>query len=270
MNFCILHPAEPFQLRKVDEQFKEERETAQMLGFSTLLMSHEDLQEGKWKLSGDLQSDTRVIYRGWMLTVPEYQIFERLAMARGLNLLTSSEQYQSTHHLPFWYPFLKEHTPESRFFENAKEAILGLRDVSWKAFFVKDWVKSLSTGRGPVAHHLSEIADIEQQMIHFRGGIEGGLCVRELEPLVANTEERCFVVHGQVFLRPSVAEKHPEIAHLAHIAGQKVESPFFSVDIALDEKGTARIIELGDGQVSDLRQWNLEDFALVLQHLKGG
>lgn len=142
-----------------------------------------------------------------------------------------------------------------------------MQDVSWKAFFVKDWVKSLSTGRGPVAHRLSEIADIEQQMRHFRGGIEGGLCVREFEPLEANTEERCFVVDGKVFLRPGVAENHPEVARLAHFAAQKVDALFFSVDIALHEKGKPRIIELGDGQVSDLKKWNLEEFALVLQHL---
>lgn len=267
MNFCILYPSEPFQIRKVDEPFKEERDHVHALGLLSALLSYEDLQQGKWKLSGDLPSDTRVIYRGWMLTVPEHQTFERLAMARGLKPLTSSEQYQRTHHLPFWYPLLKEHTPESRFFENAREAIQCMQDVSWKAFFVKDWVKSLSTGRGPVAHRLSEIADIEQQMRHFRGGIEGGLCVREFEPLEANTEERCFVVDGKVFLRPGVAENHPEVARLAHFAAQKVDALFFSVDIALHEKGKPRIIELGDGQVSDLKKWNLEEFALVLQHL---
>jgi hypothetical protein len=38
-------------------------------------------------------------------------------------------------------------------------------------------------------------------------------------------------------------------------------SPFFSVDVALREDGVARIVEIGDGQVSDLVGWSPERFA---------
>lgn len=38
-------------------------------------------------------------------------------------------------------------------------------------------------------------------------------------------------------------------------------SPFFSVDVALREDGAERIVEIGDGQVSDLVGWSPERFA---------
>jgi len=34
----------------------------------------------------------------------------------------------------------------------------------------------------------------------------------------------------------------------------RIDSPFFSVDVVLSTDGTPRLIELGDGQVSDRKQ----------------
>ena len=37
-----------------------------------------------------------------------------------------------------------------------------------------------------------------------------------------------------------------------------IASPFFSVDIARRRDGVERIVEIGDGQVSDLVGWSIE------------
>lgn len=43
-------------------------------------------------------------------------------------------------------------------------------------------------------------------------------------------------------------------------AAQRIASPFFSVDVAIDDAGRTRIIEIGDGQVSDLVGWSPDEF----------
>jgi hypothetical protein len=45
----------------------------------------------------------------------------------------------------------------------------------------------------------------------------------------------------------------------------RVTSPFFSIDVALTMDGRLRLVELGDGQVSDRKEWSAEAFAEMLR-----
>jgi hypothetical protein len=42
---------------------------------------------------------------------------------------------------------------------------------------------------------------------------------------------------------------------------KRISSPFFSVDLITREDGVQRVIEIGDGQVSDLVGWEPQAFA---------
>ncbi|GEM44617.1 ATP-grasp domain-containing protein [Deinococcus cellulosilyticus] len=261
MSLRILYPCQPFDLKTTDEQYLEEAQLAVALGFQTGRLSFEDLLDGKLKVSPPLQEGETVLYRGWMMEAKTYLLFETLLKQQGVQILTPHAAYQRTHHLPEWYALLQEHTPETLFFANGEEAVKGLAHVSWPGFFVKDWVKSLSTGHGPVAQTPEEILTIQSQMIQYRGSIEGGLCIRKLESFLPETEERCFVVQGIPYGRT------PFVPEVVQLAAQTVYSPFFSVDVVQRDDGTLRIVELGDGQVSDLKHWSLEEFRTVLQAL---
>jgi len=48
------------------------------------------------------------------------------------------------------------------------------------------------------------------------------------------------------------------------VAAQRVASPFFSVDVAERRDGILRVIEIGDGQVSDRKHWPAERFMRML------
>jgi hypothetical protein len=48
-------------------------------------------------------------------------------------------------------------------------------------------------------------------------------------------------------------------------AASRISSPFFTVDVARREDGTLRIIELGDGQVSDRKHWSSERLLALLR-----
>lgn len=82
--------------------------------------------------------------------------------------------------------------------------------------------------------------------------------MRELEPLLPETEERYFVMNGRAHGREGAV---PEI--VAEIA-RRIDSPFFSVDIVKSEDGRPRLIELGDGQVSDRKKWPAERLMAML------
>jgi hypothetical protein len=88
--------------------------------------------------------------------------------------------------------------------------------------------------------------------------VEGGVCVRELEDLLPETEERYFVLRGKAHARDGV------VPSIVQDVATRIQSPFFSVDIVLNNDGIPRLIELGDGQVSDRKKWSVEAFISML------
>ena len=131
-----------------------------------------------------------------------------------------------------------------------------LRSIGWQSFFIKDYVKSLKTSRGSIVRDPSEIAAVVAEMQEFRGTIEGGLCVRRVEPLIADSETRNFVIDGTAF-----APAGAPVPDIVQQVVSRIRLPFFSVDVIRREDGLLRVVEVGDGQVSDLVGWTAVDFA---------
>ncbi|BCG26138.1 hypothetical protein TUM18999_43290 [Pseudomonas tohonis] len=134
-----------------------------------------------------------------------------------------------------------------------------LANAGWSACFVKDYVKSLTTQRGSIARSADEVVEILALIERYRGELEGGVCLREFEPLIPETEERYFVLDGRAYGRTD------EVPPLVQEIAQRVPCPFFSVDLVASESGALRLVELGDGQVSDRKQWPVERFVAMLQ-----
>jgi ATP-grasp domain, R2K clade family 3 len=259
----ILYPSDPLMPAQAEDFYEEERATARGAGLATALFSLEDFRLGRFKVRPALEAGDVVLYRGWMLRLGEYERLSDAVANAGARMLTSAAQYRLTHHLPAWYEHLKEFTPETRFFSDPRDAVQNVRDEPQTAYFVKDWVKSLSTGRGSIAESPEDIAEIADQLAHYRGGLEGGLCLRAVEHYIPESEERYFVADGQVFARAG------SVPQVAEIAAARISSSFFTVDVARREDDELRIVELGDGQVSDLKEWTLEAFLPVLRRLAG-
>lgn len=85
----------------------------------------------------------------------------------------------------------------------------------------------------------------------------------EFEPLKPETEERYFVLDGRAFGR------NGEVPALVHEVARRVPCPFFSVDLVASQTGALRLVELGDGQVSDRKQWPADRFVAMLQSARG-
>jgi hypothetical protein len=245
--------------KQPDEAYEEEFSAAQSAGFTCCLFSSEDFELGEFKPRPANAFEGQILYRGWMLTPARYAQLQQAAESKGARLVVSAELYRRCHYLPEWYEQCKDLTPQTIVLKRDDDFASSLAATGWSAYFVKDFVKSLTTSRGSVARSVAEVREVIDLIERYRGQLEGGVCVRELEDLLPETEERYFVYRGKAFARDGV------VPELVNIIASRIESPFFSVDVVLNREGTPRLIELGDGQVSDRKQWPASIFIEMLK-----
>lgn len=248
----FVYPADYFHPHRPDALFQSEAQALAEKGFSVCVWNGS-------RFAPSRPMGLRPLYRGWMLTLADYQGMYSQWAQLGILALTSPEQYALTHYLPNWYSLLKDWTPETVRIKFPDELIDTLNGLGWDGYFLKDDVKSLKTGGGSL---LTSVADAERwlrEMKQFRGQIEGGICIRKVEKWLPETEERWFIWRGQAF-GPNASSAVPEPVA---VAVDLIDSPFFSVDIVKNQAGEWRIVELGDGQVSDLVGWEPTVFAEI-------
>jgi ATP-grasp domain, R2K clade family 3 len=252
----LLYPQSVLEPRTPDEMFREETEAMVAAGHRVHLIDTEALDSGPSRIRPPFETGARVVYRGWMLTNGEYvNLAASLERAGGL-CFTSSEEYTSTHYLPNWYAVVKDYTPETVFLDTDADLVIELRLLEWGKFFVKDHVKSLKTSVGSIIEDPEQIEIVVSEMEKYRGFIEGGLCVRRVEDFITGSERRYFVLNRT----PYAAEPDAVIPESVAYCAEAIQSPFFSVDVARRADGVDRIVEIGDGQVSDLVGWSVERF----------
>jgi hypothetical protein len=156
----LLYPCDPFNKKEPDETYAEEFLAAQAAGMVCSLYSAEDFESGEFKPRPSFADQEEVLYRGWMLNPNSYgQLLEAIER-KGARPVTSVAQYRLCHHLPEWYPLCKDLTPETIVVEKGADYAAAVACHEWPAYFVKDYVKSLTTSRGSVANSVGEITEI--------------------------------------------------------------------------------------------------------------
>lgn len=250
----IIYAADYFKPKLADEQFRPEAQAFASEGFSLSTINVDELETGSTAPTSDLDDTT--LYRGWMLSSEVYSRLVASIENAGSRPFTTVEQYLLTHHIPNWAPRLGSLTAETVVLPNGTDFESELRALGWREFFVKDYVKSLKVSMGSRISDPGEIGALVEEMAAFRGTIEGGLCIRRVEELLAETEMRYFVING-VAHAPDGSSIPKEVEECI----ERIASPFFSVDVALNSKGKRRVVEVGDGQVSDTVGWDVSRFA---------
>lgn len=266
----FMFPADPMNPRRIDEYFKPQAEALAPEGYC--LFSLENMG-----VRGECDGET-VVYRGWMLNTADYNTMRTLVEMQGGRMLTSLGQYLNTHHIPNWYPSVREFTAKTFIIDNmwlnhGCDVVAELKKLGWKKFFLKDFVKSLKTAGGSVVNTPEDAPRVMELMEKYRGTLEGGLVVREFEEGL-HDEHRWFVYNKGVWFHHAPSEKDSKAfvdmvdrsATMLHTIAERIDSPFFSVDVALNEAGEVRVVEIGDGQVSDLTDgWIPESLGRVIQ-----
>lgn len=253
----FVYPADMLKPRLPDEMFREEADALKENGHLVSLLDPDTFSIRA--VSPSVERGTKVVYRGWMVKPTEYQVLVRALEQLGAVAYTSLDMYLSTHYLPNWYPILADLTPETVILDLEANLVSALKQLGWPRFFVKDYVKSLKTAGGSLIDRPEDIERVVAEMQKYRGEIEGGLCVRRYEDFVPNSEVRFFVIGGMCF----GADPQAAVPPIVQEAASRLSSPFFTVDMSVRTDGTARIVEVGDGQVSDLVGWTADRFAAL-------
>lgn len=259
----ILYPQNPLNAKEADEPYLEEYLCLKEQGITCFLFDFDALNYGDLKVNPKITDNEVVLYRGWMLTCDQYQHLDCFLGKYSARLCVSFPDYLKNHYIVNWYSRCKDWTPETHFFEYNQHLKENIEQLSWDAYFVKDYVKSNSTEIGSIAHSADEVIQIVELIKQYRGMIEGGVAIRRVEEFMDETEQRYFVFNGKVY---SPMDEAPAIVY--EIA-KVIESPFFTIDIVRNSQGEYRLIEIGDGQVSDKKQWPLDKFVAMMVEICG-
>jgi hypothetical protein len=192
----FIYPSDPLKTKQPDEFYRAEFAKMQESGFGASVFSFEEFQSGSLRLFPAPPVDAQVLYRGWMLSAETYPALVVGIEATGAKPFTNTATYLAAHHLPEWYPFVAEFTPETRIFPPDTDLATRLHELNWPEYFIKDYVKSLKTSVGSRISSPEQAALVTEEMRRFRGTIEGGFCVRRVEDFNPGSEKRYFVLQG--------------------------------------------------------------------------
>ena len=264
-DVMLLFPADVLRPRRVDDHFADEADAARTAGCPVALIDHDAAARGDTTAAvARVSGDTTAVYRGWMLSSHRYAELGTALADRNARLRTTAEQYRRAHELPGWYDALSAFTPVSlwtvgtdkRDFETVR-ATLGSGPA-----VLRDYSKSMKHYWYEAAY-VPDLADaaqawsVAERMVQLRGDdLAGGFVVRRYEPFTG-AEARSWWINGTcrlVTAHPDTPnELPPEDLDLTRLqpAIAALALPFVTVDLARRSDGTWRVIELGDGQVSD-------------------
>lgn len=257
----ILYPFNPLEPKEPDQPFTDEFIAVQTLGIPVSLFAYDDLSFGDFKPRPRIESGEIVLYRGWMFNITAYQGFTDLICKSGGIPVTSPENYAHCHHLNRWYSACADLTPETVFLEKGSNYLEQISHLNWDAYFIKDFVKSNTDAQGSIAHTPEQAVNIINLIEQYRGELEGGVAVRRVEPFQPQSEQRYFVANGTAYSPTS------KVPALVETVTERVDVPFYSVDVAQTLEGQERIVELGDGQVSERKTWPLDRFVKMLAQI---
>jgi hypothetical protein len=199
-----------------------------------------------------------------MLRADRYAAFAEALAERGGTLRTGAAHYRRAHELPGWYAALAPVTPPTAWttsddregFERAA------RDLGPGAAVLRDYTKSMKHHWHEAAF-IPDVADADAAWTvaaRFRqlrdDEFTGGFVLRRFEPFTG-AEARTWWVGGQCRLtgaHPDTPDDlpaaEPDLSAVAPLVAA-LALPFVTVDLALRADGGWRVVELGDGQVSD-------------------
>ncbi len=265
----LVVPADVLRSRRPDEHFADEARAARDAGCDVVLLDHDALSRpdgAERAVAGVPRQHTPVsaVYRGWMLRSEQYATLADTLAARGVTLLTDADQYRQAHEFPGWYRAFVTVTPQSTWTigDDRAEFETACRELGSGAAVLRDYVKSMKHYWHEAAY-IPEVADPDaawKVASRFRSlrdeDFVGGFVLRRFEHLEAS-EARTWWVDGicrLVSAHPDTPDALPpadlDTVVLAPLVAA-LELPFVTVDLARRHDGVWRVVELGDGQVSD-------------------
>ena len=272
MTLTVLFCVDPLHSRRVDPHFSREAAAVRDHYGEIALIDHDALRRGDVEDAvGAVPAGLGPVwYRGWMLSADEYAAMAATLKQRGTVMLTHPDDSRRAHELPGWHETFAGLTPHSVWRPlgtgqdpgDLSELAELVRPLRAGPAVVKDYVKSCKHEWEeacfvPDVKNPGQLHDIASKMVALRDDhLAGGLVVREFEEYDGNGEARVWWVDGEPALvgphpdSPGV-EPEPELDAVAP-AVRALGCRFITTDLARRTDGVWRVVEVGDGQVSDL------------------
>ncbi|SEG61250.1 hypothetical protein SAMN04489712_107197 [Thermomonospora echinospora] len=268
MTLTVVFCADPLNPRRVEPHFAREAAAVRDHYGNVVLIEHDALRQG------DVLTAIRRVprhlgpawYRGWMLTGAEYTALASALKERGTPLLTHPEDYLRAHELPGWHDTFAGLTPMSVWRPLPPRTVPDdlaelVRPLPPGPAVVKDYVKSRKheweeACYVPDVKNVAQLRSIVAKMVALQEDfLAGGLVVREYESYDTG-EARVWWVDGE----PALIGPHPDEPDLypepeldaVAMAVRALGCRFITTDLARRTDGRWRVVEVGDGQVSDL------------------
>ncbi|MCX5126616.1 ATP-grasp domain-containing protein [Streptomyces sp. NBC_00193] len=278
MQTTVLYCSDPLNGRRPDAHFAEEARAVRAAGGGVALIDHDALLAGDAgrAVAGVPAGAGALWYRGWMIPAARYAALDAALRERGGGLRVTPDAYRRAHELPGWYEAFAGLTPPSRWLatppgktpEPARLADAAAALPS-RAGIVKDYVKSRKH-EWAEACHLPDLADrtavhrVVNRFVELQGeDLAGGVVLRAFEAFTATegvaTEVRVWWRDGE----PRLVTAHPDSPYAeaaapdlgpVRAAVAELGCAFVTTDLALRADGVWRVVEVGDGQVSDLHR----------------
>lgn len=266
--------------KQVEPDYQTEFDAAKQYGFNTEIFSFEELIDGNvitaLKYIKHCEQKEFAFYRGWMMTPNIYVNFYNELLKKNIQLINNPEEYIHCHYLPESYHKIIDETPKSNWTKDISQKSINelSNEFASKSIIVKDYVKSEKHNWNdacfiPNAADKNKVHEVVNRFIELRGNyLNEGIVFREfveLEFLTEHSKSKMPLTKEFriVFLNKKVIQifnywdegnydsDKPEVEFFKKIAN-KIESNFFTMDVAKKKNGDWIIMELGDGQVAGL------------------
>jgi hypothetical protein len=249
----LILPVDPLRPRRADDHFAAEAVAARAAGVAVVLVDHDRLARGD---AAGLPQVDGAVYRGWMLRSEHY------ALLAGLR--TSGEQYRRAHELPGWYDTLAPVTPETVWTSGFSRDDFDRARIELGAgpAVLRDYTKSMKHYWHEAAF-IPDLADadatwaIAERFVELRDDeLTGGFVLRRFEDFVGPelrtwwVDGVCRIVGPHPDLPADTVVPQPDLTAIEPLVA-KLGLPFVTVDVVHRADGVWRVVELGDGQVSD-------------------
>lgn len=280
----IIFCADPWNARQPESTYATEVAAVEKLGVPFSLLNFEALVEQHNYARAVRRIDAATapelaIYRGWMLKPDDYAQLYAALVEKNIFLINMPLAYIHCHYLPESYALIRDLSPRTIWLHtdgqiDFDEIMQLLQPFGAQPVIVKDFVKSRKHEWAdacyiPVAADREMVERVVTRFVHLQGeDLAEGLVFREFLPFESlgnhpksgmplTKEYRLFFCDGQHLLtipyweEGSYDGEFPPLELLAPIA-RRIQSRFFTMDVAKQTNGTWSIVELGDGQVAGL------------------
>jgi hypothetical protein len=261
----LLVPSDPLNPRRVDEHFRAQAEAAREAGVAVARVDHDLVSRGGAdEAVREVPESDDAVYRGWMLDSDRYSEFGAALARQGTTLRTSPAQFRQAHELPGWYDALRAVTPESvrTIGADLDALVTAAAGLGSGPAVLRDYVKSMKHYWDEAAY-LADVADGEAirrvgaRFLELReDAFAGGFVVRRFE-VFRGGEVRTWWIDGRLAVttaHPDTPDQEPapdlDLAEVEPLIAN-LGLPFVTVDLVRRDDGVWRVVELGDGQVSD-------------------